>query len=145
MMKVANILKTKGHNVLTVLPSETIAQLAKRLRLERVGAMIVSRDGSIIDGIISERDVAYGFAEHQGGLAVILVADLMTKSVVTCSPDDNVSDIAKIMTQRRIRHLPIQGNGKLVGIISVGDVVKHRLDELQLETNVLRDYAIAAR
>ncbi len=144
-MKVANILKTKGHDVMTVRPSETIAQLAQRLRFERVGAMIVSQDGSTIDGIISERDVAYGFAEHQSALSALPVADLMTKSVVTCSPDENVSDIARIMTQQRIRHLPVQDNGKLVGIISVGDVVKHRLDELQLETNVLRDYAIAAR
>ncbi len=143
-MKVANILSTKASAVMTVRPTDTIAQLARRLRLERVGAMIVSQDGSTIDGIISERDIAYGLAEHDTALGNLMVSDLMTHSVVTCSPDDNVSDIAKTMTERRIRHLPVEEHAKLVGIISVGDVVKHRLEELQLEANVLRDYAVAA-
>lgn len=143
-MKVSNILSAKTPAVMTVRPTDTIAQLARKLRLERVGAMIVSKDGSTIDGIISERDVAYGLAEHENQLMELAVSDLMTKSVVTCSPDDNVSTIAKTMTERRIRHLPVEEGSKLVGIISVGDVVKHRLEELQLEANVLRDYAVAA-
>ena len=143
-MKVSTILSAKTPAVMTVRPTDTIAQLARRLRIERVGAMIVSRDGSTIDGIISERDVAYGLAEHENHLTELTVSDLMTRSVVTCTPDDNVSEIARTMTERRIRHLPVEENAKLVGIISVGDVVKHRLEELQLEANVLRDYAVAA-
>ncbi len=106
--------------------------------------MIVSEHGSSIDGIISERDVAHGLAEHGSDLLNLKVSDLMTKAVVTCSSGDNIADIAKTMTQRRIRHLPVKDGADLVGVISVGDVVKHRMDEMQLEANVLRDYAIAS-
>ncbi len=142
-MKVSEILKTKGGKVMSVPPGDTIDLLSHRLRAARVGAMIVSQDGEAVDGIISERDIAFGLAEYGTGLMSMLVSDLMTTTVVTCSPEDNISDVAKTMTQRRIRHLPVQVGAKLVGIISVGDVVKHRLDELQLEANVLRDFAVA--
>ncbi len=143
-MKVAEVLKAKNSAILSVRPTDTIAQLAHRLRLERVGAMIVSENGSTIDGIISERDIAHGLAEHGTAVTELNVSDLMTRSVITCKPEDNISQIARIMTDRRIRHLPVKDGANLVGIISVGDVVKHRLDELQLEANVLRDYAVAA-
>ena len=142
-MKVSDILQAKGHQVMTVRPSETIASLAHRLKLERVGAMIVSENGKTIDGIISERDVAHGLVEHGAELHELLVKDLMTKAVITCTLDDTVADIARTMTQRRIRHLPVQTGGEVVGVVSVGDVVKHRLDEIEMEANVLRDYAIA--
>ena len=143
-MKVAQILKVKGHAVMTVRPTESIKLLAQRLRLENVGAMIVSENGSSIDGIISERDVAHGIAEHGNALLEMAVADVMTRAVVTCANDDRIADVAKIMTRRRIRHLPVKDGTKLVGVISVGDVVKHRLDEMELEAHVLRDYAIAS-
>jgi CBS domain-containing protein len=96
-----------------------------------------------LDGIISERDVVFGLTEHGPGLMSMRVADLMTKSVVTCSPTDTISHVAKVMTQRRIRHLPVMEAGKLVGVVSVGDVVKQRMDELEMESNVLRDYAVS--
>ncbi len=144
-MKVVDILQAKGHKVVTILPSATLATLAKLLKLERVGAIIVSHDGKTIDGIISERDVAWGLAEHGADLLDAHVADLMTKSVVTCSPDDTIASIARIMTERRLRHVPVQVNGELVGVVSIGDVVKHRVNELQLEANVLRDYATGHR
>ena len=143
-MRVAEILKAKDPVILSVRPTETIQQLAQRLRMERVGAMIVSSDGVKIQGIISERDVAHGLAEHGSSILELKVEQLMTRSVITCKPDDSISDIAKVMTERRIRHLPVEEAGRLVGIVSVGDVVKHRMDELQLEANVLRDYAVAA-
>ncbi len=143
-MKVAEILKIKGHAVMTVRPAETIKLLTHRLRLKNVGAMIVSENGSSIDGIISERDVAHGLAEHGNTMLDMPVAELMTRAVVTCTSDDSIADVAKIMTQRRIRHLPVQDGTKLVGVISVGDVVKHRLDEMELEAHVLRDYVIAS-
>ena len=107
--------------------------------------MIVSDDGSSIEGIISERDLAYGLAAHAGNLPNVTVSELMTTEVITCSPRDSVGEIAKVMTQRRIRHLPVKDGDQLVGIITIGDVLKHRLDEMQLEANVLRDYAIARR
>ena len=142
-MRVADILKAKGRTVHTERPDQTIAHLAHRLRMERVGAMVVSVDGTSVDGIISERDVVFGLSEHGAEVMGMKVADMMTKVVVTCSPDDTISHIAKLMTQRRIRHLPVVQGGKLAGIVSVGDVVKHRLNELELEANVLRDYAVA--
>ena len=142
-MKVADILKTKGSTVMTVKPGDTVVMLAHRLKLERVGAMIVSADGETIDGIISERDVCHGLSEHGTELPALHVSDLMTRAVVTCKPDDTIADIARIMTSRRVRHLPVKAGSKLAGVISVGDVVKHRIDEMEMEANVLRDYAIA--
>ena len=142
-MKVSDILRVKGNAVKTVRPTETIVTLTHRLKLEGVGAMIVSQDGRTIDGIISERDVAHGLAEHGADLMDLHVSDLMTRAVTTCSPDDTIADIAKVMTRRRVRHLPVKANGELVGVVSVGDVVKHRFDEMEMEANVLRDYAIS--
>jgi CBS domain-containing protein len=142
-MKVSSVLEVKGNDVFTVRPDETIGTLSHRLRALRIGAIIVSRDGNSVDGIISERDVAYGLAEHGAELLDMKVSDLMTKSVVICSRESTISDLMKLMTQRRIRHLPVVENGKLVGVISIGDIVKHRLAEMQLEADVMRDYAIS--
>ncbi len=142
-MKVADILKAKGAKVATVRPTDTIHTLTLRLRFEGIGALVVSSDGDKLEGIVSERDVAHGLAEHKAKLLEMNVASIMTSSVTTCSPDDAIADVARIMTNRRVRHIPVQQKGKLVGLISIGDVVKHRIDEMQLEANVLRDYAIA--
>ena len=144
-MKVADILRVKGSAVKTVTSDVTALEFSERLRAERIGAMIVSNDGRSIDGIISERDLAYGLGAHGGMLPKIAVSELMTKVVIVCSPEDSITDVMKLITQRRIRHLPVKDGDQLVGIISIGDVLKHRLDEMQLEANVLRDYAIAAR
>jgi CBS domain-containing protein len=145
-MKVADILRIKGSVVKTVPPHETALLLSERLRAERVGAMIVvSDDGKSIDGIISERDLAYGLATHGSMLPRIPVSDLMTKAVIVCSPEDSITDVMKLMTLRRIRHLPVKDDDQLVGIISIGDVLKHRLGEVQMEADVLRDCAMAAR
>lgn len=142
-MKVADILEIKGREVMTVSSSDTVRSLAQMLKLKNIGAMIVSENGSSIDGIVSERDIAYAFAIHGVGLAELLVEEIMSKSVVTCSSDDKISDVAITMTNQRFRHIPVEERKKLVGVISVGDVVKYRLEEMQLEANVLRDYAIA--
>jgi CBS domain-containing protein len=144
-MKVADILQSKGPAVKTVRPDVTALELSEQLRAERIGAMIVSADGASIDGIISERDLAYGLAAHGSKLPRVTVERLMTKVVVVCSPQDSIAEVMSVMTQRRIRHLPVKSGDRLVGIISSGDVLKHRLGEMQLEANVLRDYAIARR
>jgi len=144
-MKVADIIRIKGSVVKTVAPDKTALELSERLRAEQIGAMVVSDDGRSIDGIISERDLAYALAAHGSDLSRILVSELMTRVVVVCSPEDSITDAMKLMTQRRIRHLPVKEGDQLVGIISIGDVLKHRLGEVELEANVLRDYAIAAR
>jgi len=142
-MNVADILRTKGGLVTTVSASASALVVAQRLRRERIGAMIVSNDGSSIEGIISERDLAYGLATHAARLPNVAASDLMTKTVITCSPRDTISQVAKVMTQQRIRHLPVKDGQRLVGIVTIGDILKHRLEEVQLEANVLRDYAIA--
>jgi CBS domain-containing protein len=144
-MKVADILKTKGSAVKTVRPDETAKVFAEHLRNERIGAMIVSHDGSTLEGIISERDLAYGLAAYGDRLPSVRVSELMTRVVILCTPEDTIAEVMTVMTQRRIRHLPVKDGGQLVGIISIGDVLKHRLGEMQLEANVLRDVAIARR
>jgi CBS domain-containing protein len=144
-MNVGDILRTKGAAVTTVSAGASALVVAQRLRGQRIGAVLVRDDGHSIEGIISERDLAYGLATHAGNLPNVPVSELMTKEVITCSPRDSVSEIAKVMTQRRIRHLPVKDGDRLVGIITIGDVLKHRLVEMQLEANVLRDYAIARR
>ena len=142
-MKVAEILKQKGQDVISVRPTESIETLAHRLRLARIGAMVVLGEGGALDGIISERDIIHGIAEHGPKCLELTVADLMTRRVITCTPEDSVTRIARIMTESRIRHLPVVKGGSLVGVVSVGDVVKNRLEEMSLEANVLRDIAIA--
>ena len=144
-MKVADILRIKGSAVKTVPPHETALLASGHLRTEQIGALVVSTDGKSIDGIVSERDLAYGLATHASRLPTIPISDLMTKAVIVCSPEDSVTDVMKLMTQRRIRHLPVKDGDQLVGIISIGDILKHRLEELQVEADVLRDYAVAAR
>lgn len=142
-MKVADILKQKGTEVMSVRPGESIETLSHRLRMARVGAMVVTGEGGGLEGIVSERDVVHGIAEHGAACLAKSVADLMTRRVVTCTAEDSISRIARIMTENRIRHLPVMDGRKVVGIVSVGDVVKHRLEEMSLEANVLRDIAIA--
>jgi CBS domain-containing protein len=144
-MKVSDILQVKGSAVKMVRPETSAREFAVRLHAEQIGAMIVSSDGQSIDGIISERDLAYGLAAYGSELPTFPVSKLMAKTIVECSPDDNINHVTKLMTQRRVRHLPVKEGGQLVGIISIGDVLKYRLDELELEANVMRDYAVAAR
>lgn len=140
-VRVADILAVKGSAVITVKPAETVGALSQRLRERRIGAAIVSSDGQTVDGVISERDVAYGLAVHKGGLHTLPVSALMTKTVITCSPGDKVSDVASTMLARNIRHLPVEEGGRLVGMISMRDVLNLRLDELQRQTNLLRAFA----
>jgi len=142
-MKVAEILKQKGADVISVRPTESIETFAHRLRMARIGAMVVLDDAGGLSGIISERDVVHGIAEYGAACLARTVGELMTERVVTCAPEDSIARIARLMTDNRIRHLPVVSGGRVVGIVSVGDVVKNRLEEMSLEANVLRDIAIA--
>lgn len=142
-MKVSDILKDKGSAVKAVKATDSILALAQKMKSDAVGALVVIGPSGKLEGIISERDIANGLATHGDSLTRMLVGDLMTRAVVTCAPEDPIASVAKIMTQRRFRHMPVQQNGELIGVVSIGDVLKHRLDELQLETNVLRDFVIA--
>ena len=144
-MKVETILKAKGGHVVTVQPNATVGTAIRRLKLERIGALVVSQNGVELQGMISERDIVLGLAEHGGGLLDLQVADLMTREVRTCTPQDSIKHVMGEMTRSRVRHLPVIEHGKLVGIVSLGDVVKNRLEEVELEASVLRDAYIAAR
>ena len=145
-MKVREILDAKGRGVVTIRADATVSTAAHRLALERIGALVVSDDGARIAGILSERDIVAGLAREGADLLSTgrRVADLMTHNVVTCGLDDTVKQLMAEMTRRRIRHLPVLEGGRLVGIISIGDVVKSRLSEVELEATVLREAYIAA-
>jgi CBS domain-containing protein len=140
-VKVADILAVKGSAVVTIKPSETIGALSQRLREKRIGAAIVSSDGQAVHGVISERDIAYGLSVHKGELHAMPVSALMTQAVITCSPDDNIASVASTMHARNIRHLPVEEDNRLVGMISIRDVLNLRVDELQRQTSMLRAYA----
>lgn len=144
-MRVSDILQSKGSTVKTVEPDVTLRAFAHALKSASVGAMVVQDRGGAIVGIISERDLAWGIASFGADLPRMKVSELMTKEVISCRPEDSIASVARLMTQRRIRHVPVVVDGRLVGLISSGDALARRLDEVQLEANVLRDYAIARR
>ena len=144
-MIVQDILTVKGSSVKSVRTSDTVQSLVRRLLEEKIGAMVVLSETGTLSGIISERDVVRGLAVDGCDALAKPVTQFMTAGVVTCSPQDSLFGVAKLMTKRRIRHLPVTSNGELVGLVSIGDVLNHRLEELQMEANVLRDYSIALR
>ncbi len=141
-MMVRDLLTTKGDKVATTSSDATIETVLHRLKLEGVGALVVSDDGRSAAGIISERDIVRGLPEHGAALLQMKVSELMTTDVKTCAPEAGVEEIMGEMTRSRIRHLPVMSEGRLVGIVSIGDVVKNRLEELETETHVLRDYIV---
>ena len=139
-MKVADILEIKGSTVITIKPTETMAALSQRLRERRIGAAIVSGNGQSVDGVISERDIAYGLSVHKADLHAMPVSALMTKAVITCSPDDNLGIVASTMLSRNVRHLPVLDGNRLIGMVSIRDVLNFRVDQLQRETGALRAF-----
>jgi CBS domain-containing protein len=144
-MYVRDILSTKGGRVTTIKPDSKILATSKLLSQHRIGAVLVTDAADKIVGIISERDIVRGLAGHGGAVAELTVTDLMTRDVRSCTLGDTISEIMVIMTTHRIRHLPVLEDGKLAGIVSIGDVVKYRLDEAKLEVESMRDYVLAGR
>jgi len=146
-MKVTDILDKKGRRVVTIRADASIETAVHRLALERIGALVVSEDGEALEGILSERDILHALARE--GAAILgpgrRVAEIMTRAVRTCGPHDSVKHLMDTMTRYRVRHLPVVENGRLIGLVSIGDVVKNRLEEMELETNVLRDVVLAGR
>lgn len=139
-MNVQSILGSKGTEVATIGRNATLADVAAQLRDRGVGALVVSDDGEHIDGIVSERDVVRALAAHGAGALGRSVGSVMSTDVVTCVADDAVDALMASMTDRRIRHLPVVDGDRLSGIISIGDVVKARLGELEHERQALVDY-----
>jgi CBS domain-containing protein len=143
-MNVEAILRGKGRTVATIHPDQTITRALAALRDRNIGALVVSEDGKRVDGIISERDIVHGLADHGSELLALNVVEVMTRPVTTCDPDDSVADLMAEMTNRRIRHLPVVRDGRLVGIVSIGDLVKNRLDEIEYEARSLRSFIAGA-
>ncbi len=143
-MSVKDILHGKGRKVVAIPPHTTVMVAIKRMKLENIAAIMVSSDGGkTVEGIMSERDIVRALIDHKGDVLDLPVSELMSRAVVTCTPEDSVASVMRTMTQRRFRHVPVVENGTVVGLISIGDVVKDRIDTMEMETHVLRDYIVA--
>ena len=141
-MRIADVLSNKGAAVATIAPETTVSQLLASLAALNIGAMVVvGADG--LAGIVSERDVVRELHKRGGGLLGQPVSEIMTTVLATCTPRDTVDHLVVLMTQNRVRHVPVLDDGRLAGIVSIGDVVKHRLDEMETEVQHLRDYITA--
>ena len=138
-MRIADVLRNKGASVATITPETSVAGLLTELTVHNIGAMVVvSPDGRV--GIVSERDVVRKLHELGAELLRRPVSEIMTTFVATCTPDDSVDHLSALMTEKRVRHIPVLENGKLVGIVSIGDVVKQRMEEMETEQRALQDY-----
>ena len=143
-MNVETILRNKGNWVATIRPDATIAEAVDMLHRERIGAIVVSNDGDGVDGILSERDIVAALAEQGTNLLSRSVDDVMTHDVITCDPGDTVGELMAEMTNRRIRHFPVVADSRLIGIVSIGDLVKSRLDEVEFEARSMRSFIAGA-
>ena len=139
-MRIEDIIRGKGAGVVTITPSASVEELVALLGEHRIGAVIVSSDGLHIDGIVSERDVVRGLGKQGASILAERVSDIMTANVHTCGLADTLEETAHTMTYQRIRHLPVVVEGELRGVVSIGDVVKHRIDQLMDERNHLLGY-----
>lgn len=134
------VLTHKGREVHTVQPGVSLSEAARALAEHDVGALVVSGDGRGVEGIVSERDIVRVLGRDGGADLGQLVADVMQAEVVTCTPDTTVDELMAMMTEGRFRHVPVLSDGALVGIVSIGDVVRARLDELEVQTDALERY-----
>lgn len=139
-MQVHQILQSKGAGVFAVSADQTVAEAVRELNDRRIGAVVVTaRDGRLI-GILSERDIVRRLGESETRVLGLPVKALMTEKPVTCSPDDTIERLMSLMTRHRVRHLPVEEEGRLVGLVSIGDVVKSRIEEVEQEAEALRAY-----
>ena len=142
-MRVSNLLATKGHEVATISQERSVSDAVQMLKERRIGALIVTGADAPLAGIFSERDVVRALAESGAAALDLRVADLMSSEVTTCDESTSVTDLMGLMTAKRIRHVPVVHEGQLVGMVSIGDVVKARFDELEHEKQDLLDYVSA--
>lgn len=138
-MKISDLLRDKGSAVATVSPTTTVTELLGVLSKYNIGATVVT-DGDNVVGIVSERDIVRRLEERGAALLGVAIGEIMTRSVVTCAPADSVDSLAATMTKRRIRHMPVVSAGQLVGIVSIGDVVKSRISQLETDREQLESY-----
>jgi len=139
-MQIAALLSAKGDQVATIRPEATVMAALGELRAHGIGALVVSSDGTSIDGIVSERDIVRALFDRHGSLLDEPVRSIMTSTVFTGSPDDDTETLMRVMTERRVRHVPVVQDGAMVGIVSIGDIVKSRIGELEKDRKELVDY-----
>ncbi len=152
-MKISTLLKKKGKDVVSVPTTATMSTVISRLRLEKVGCLVISDDRKHIDGIIAVRDIVYAMSRDETKLREMYgfdildtpVKEVMTSAVKTCSPDDNLRDVMATMTQYHILHVPVVEKGELAGIVSIDDVVRYAVEEMDLEAKVLHDTVVGLR
>jgi CBS domain-containing protein len=142
-MFVSDILAQKGGLVFSVTPGTSVAQLSQQLSTRRIGSMLVLDGEGAVAGIISERDLVRALASHGAKAMELEARQVMTRDVVTCDPDDSIDQVMQTMTSGRFRHLPVVRHGELLGLVSIGDVVKARLEETKHETEALKAYIVA--
>jgi CBS domain-containing protein len=139
-MKVKSILAAKGGGIICIEPNADLAAAAKLLSKHRIGVVVIRGAGERLAGILSERDIVRAVAEHGAAALSLPVGQVMTREVATCAEDDTCAFIMEQMTQRKFRHLPVMNKGEMVGLISIGDVVKQRVVEIEQESEAMRDY-----
>jgi CBS domain-containing protein len=143
-MNVHTILRTKGKSVVTIHPDATVERAVSVLHRRGIGALVVSDDGENVVGILSERDIVDALGRYGAELLAVSVGEVMTCPVVTCESGDSVAELMAEMTNRRIRHFPVVDDGRLMGIVSIGDLVKSRLDEIEYEAHSMRSFIAGA-
>jgi CBS domain-containing protein len=139
-MTIATILVGRDSTVFSAVRSESVGEITSRLAKQRIGAMPVLDDAGNIAGIISERDIIYGLAAHGSSMLAKSVGDVMTSPAITVTSDTPILSALSLMTKRRIRHLPVVDNGALIGFVSIGDLVKQRIEKIEAEASAMRDY-----
>jgi CBS domain-containing protein len=144
-MRISDILRVKGTRVVTVTPDSDVTSLLSTLAEHKIGAVVVSADGGRVDGIVSERDVVRALAARGAAVLTEPVAAIHTTQVRSVAPDAAVEDVERLMTEHRFRHVPVLDGGRLAGVVSIGDVVKHRIDELESERSSLEGYITGER
>jgi CBS domain-containing protein len=144
-MRITDLLRVKGTQVVTVTPDTKVRNLLAVLAEHRIGAVVVSENGTSVDGIVSERDIVRAFAQRGAAVMSDPVTAIYTAEVYTVTPETQLEDVARMMTEYRVRHAPVVVGGALRGIVSIGDVVKNRIDELETERTALTDYITGTR
>ncbi len=144
-MTVAQILRQKGNKVISVTGRDTILHALEVMKQHHIGAVLVLGPKNKITGVMSERDIVRALPDAGGSLLASPVSSLMTKDVITCTPDQSISDVMALMTKHRFRHMPVLKDGKLIGVISIGDAVKERISETEHEAEALRSYIVGDR
>ena len=142
-MFVSDILSQKGGSVFTVSPETSVAQVSQQLSVRRIGSVLVLDADGGVAGIVSERDLVRVLASHGAKALELEARQVMTRDVVTCDPDESIDEVMEIMTRGRFRHLPVVRHGELLGLVSIGDIVKLRLEETRHEAEALKAYIVA--